>query len=44
MLAKKKAMDLYEDIFGPKNPGDPTHRPRWMGYWTHAVAEVGFVH
>jgi hypothetical protein len=43
MLAKKKAVDLYEDVFGPWNRDDLTHRPRWMEYWTHGVAEVRHV-
>jgi hypothetical protein len=46
MLAKKKAVDLCEDVFVPWNrctDDDLTHRPRWMEYWTHGVAEVRHV-
>lgn len=40
-MAKKKVGDVLEDIFGARDAGEPTHRPRWVSYWTHGVAEVG---
>lgn len=39
-VAKKKVGDVLEDIFGARDAGEPTHRPRWVSYWTHGVAET----